>query len=345
MEENKVLNIAIVGGGPGCKAIMDLVFGQKLSKLWMNLLGVTDTNPEAVGYRYAQEKGIYTTNDYRNLYKFENLHMIIELTGRDKVADEIARTKPYRIRLMDNVAARLFWDIFHIQEERVAERRRAEEALRESEQLLSKILSASPIGIIIAEKRIIKWVNQAVLEIFGLEREGECLNQNVSILYASNEEYERVSHYIYPYIENDQPAMLDAQFRRADGSVFDGHLKINVLDPNAPMKKSVATISDISWRKQAEQERIHREKLEGVLEMAGATCHELNQPLMAILGKSDSLLEGMEQGHPYYERIKTIRDQIIRMGELTNKIRNIRKYKTMEYFEESKIIDIHKASE
>jgi hypothetical protein len=56
MEHGKVLNVAIVGGGPGCKAIMDMIFAEKLSQLRMQLVGVACTNPEAAGYLYAQEK-------------------------------------------------------------------------------------------------------------------------------------------------------------------------------------------------------------------------------------------------------------------------------------------------
>ena len=58
MEQGKVLDVAIVGGGPGCKAIMDMIFAEKLSQLRMKLIGVACTNPKAVGYCYAQEKGI-----------------------------------------------------------------------------------------------------------------------------------------------------------------------------------------------------------------------------------------------------------------------------------------------
>ncbi|MBW1741037.1 MAG: PAS domain-containing protein, partial [Deltaproteobacteria bacterium] len=149
MEQVKALNVAIVGGGPGCKAIMDMIFAEKLRQLRMKLVGVACTNPQAVGYRYAQEKGVYTTRDYRDLYKLKNLDMIIELTGRDEVANEIARTKPAHIRLIDHVAARLFWDIFQIEEERIAERKRIEAALRESEERYRTFLEASPDPIVV----------------------------------------------------------------------------------------------------------------------------------------------------------------------------------------------------
>jgi len=63
MEQVKALNVAIVGGGRGCKAIMDMILAEKLHELRMNLIGVASTDPEAVGYLYAKEKGIYTTRN------------------------------------------------------------------------------------------------------------------------------------------------------------------------------------------------------------------------------------------------------------------------------------------
>ncbi len=100
MKKRKVFNVAIVGGGPGSKAIIDIILDKKLSQLQMNLIGVADPNPDAVSYRYAQEKGIFTTGDYKALYKLKGLNMIIELTGREEVANEISQNKPKNVRMM-----------------------------------------------------------------------------------------------------------------------------------------------------------------------------------------------------------------------------------------------------
>ena len=138
MEQHKPINVAIVGGGPGCKAITDMIFAERLSQLRMRLIAVACRNPEAVGYRYAQERGVYTTKDYRDLFKLKDLNMIIELTGREQVANEILESKPEHIRLIDHVAARLFWDVFQIEEEMITERKRAEKALTEARDELEE---------------------------------------------------------------------------------------------------------------------------------------------------------------------------------------------------------------
>lgn len=151
MKHTKVLNVAIVGGGPGCRAIMDEILAGKLTHLPMQLVGVADINPTAVGYCCAQERGIYTTKDYHDFYKLDDLDMIIEITGRDEVANEIFRTKQDRVRFMDNVEACLFWDIFHIKKQRVVERKHAENTLKESEHFFKAVFDAIQDGITVLD--------------------------------------------------------------------------------------------------------------------------------------------------------------------------------------------------
>lgn len=94
----------------------------------------------------------------------------------------------------------------------------------------------------------------------------------------------------------------------------------------------------------AEQRRLEREKLQGVLEMAGAVCHELNQPLQVLLGYCGLLLRDMSQDNPLYGYVDEIRGRVSRMGEITGKLMGITAYETKEYLEGTKIIDIDKAS-
>ena len=94
----------------------------------------------------------------------------------------------------------------------------------------------------------------------------------------------------------------------------------------------------------SEKEQLRRRKLEGVLEMAGAVCHEMNQPMQIILGNSDLLLMHIPENKQLYEKINKIREGIDRMRMITSKIKNITKYETKDYIGGIKIIDIEKAS-
>jgi response regulator RpfG family c-di-GMP phosphodiesterase len=88
---------------------------------------------------------------------------------------------------------------------------------------------------------------------------------------------------------------------------------------------------------------IEREKLQVIFEMTGAICHELSQPMQAISGNSELILMSLKKSDPLYRNIKTIKDQVDRMGSITRKLKKVTRYKTKDYIN-SKIIDIDHAS-
>ncbi|MCF8075347.1 MAG: response regulator [Desulfotignum sp.] len=87
-----------------------------------------------------------------------------------------------------------------------------------------------------------------------------------------------------------------------------------------------------------------REKLSGILELAGAVCHELNQPLQSVFGYSEILLMDLDADDGNYETLKKIQHEIGRIGELTRKIMKITRYQTKPYLK-SQIVDIDRSSE
>ena len=108
----------------------------------------------------------------------------------------------------------------------------------------------------------------------------------------------------------------------------------------------------ISWlfavsiirRKIAEQEVRRKEKFEGVVEMAGAVSHELNQPLQAAKTYTQILLAGTEEGSSNYSRLQKLNKQIDKLGKITIRLMHITSYETKDYAGGSKIIDIERAS-
>ena len=78
-------NIAIIGGGRVCKEILKIVLSDIFSNKMISIVGVADINNKAVGLLYAKKKGIYTTNNYNDLFKIKDVNPIIELTGDNLV--------------------------------------------------------------------------------------------------------------------------------------------------------------------------------------------------------------------------------------------------------------------
>jgi len=98
----------------------------------------------------------------------------------------------------------------------------------------------------------------------------------------------------------------------------------------------------IKWEK--ESARVEREKLRVIIEMAGAVCHEMNQPLQAISGLSEFLLMKVPEDNPLYPNLQKIIEQTDRMGEITGKLMNVTRYETKSYLK-GKIVDIDKAAD
>ncbi|HVP56894.1 MAG TPA: response regulator [bacterium] len=92
-------------------------------------------------------------------------------------------------------------------------------------------------------------------------------------------------------------------------------------------------------------ELFQREKLRGVVEMAGATCHEFNQPMQVISGYAELLLKQIPETSPLHAKVVKIKEATEVMAQITGKLQQITRYETREYFDGIKIIDIDKSSQ
>lgn len=90
-------------------------------------------------------------------------------------------------------------------------------------------------------------------------------------------------------------------------------------------------------------ESIRREKLQGILEIAGAICHEMNQPLQLISGYSEMLLQENGPESAGHEPLQQIIEGVEKMREITGKLMRITDYQTRDYLSGTdKIIDLTK---
>jgi PAS domain S-box-containing protein len=223
--------------------------------------------------------------------------------------------------------------------------RSAEESLKKSNEVVSSILAASPIAIGLVENRIIKRINAAMKKMFRFESELDYMGKSARIVYPSEEDFQKVGDFIYSRFRAGKEAVLDTTFLRRDGTTFFGHLKVNTMYPPDPMQRATFTISDISWRKQAETEMLQREKLQAVVEMAGAVCHEMNQPMqVALVELADCMVMEKFEKSLLRQKAENIRQQLNALRQLSRKLMHITRYETRDYVAGEKIIDIDKSS-
>jgi PAS domain S-box-containing protein len=118
-----------------------------------------------------------------------------------------------------------------------------------------------------------------------------------------------------------------------------------VFDTSGKMNGSVTVMQDLTDKNRASRHRLKSEKLQGVLEITGAVCHELNQPLQALSGYVELAEVEMTEEDQGFDQVRQMRKQIDRMATITGKLQRITRYETMDYVDNTKIIDIDRSSE
>jgi signal transduction histidine kinase len=106
---------------------------------------------------------------------------------------------------------------------------------------------------------------------------------------------------------------------------------------------SCGCLTPVTKERKAEAERLERERLEVSLQMAGAVCHEMNQPMQSISGYAESLLMNIQEGDPLAAKFRKIIDLTRQMGQFTRKLTRITRYETKDYIEGIKIVDVDRA--
>ena len=220
------------------------------------------------------------------------------------------------------------------------EKKQSDEVLKQQSSILEKILETSPVGICLVGNRVFKWVNTEMVKIFGYKGKEDFKDKSTQMIYPSIEDYTRAGDVLYSELTRKNRADIDINMIRKDGSIFPGHIQLGSADSSDPMAWTIATITDISIRKHAEEEKSKNERLKVVLEMAGAVCHELNQPLQAILGYSELIMLDREKEFSFYNEVEAIQRQTERISKITKKLSSITKYKTRKYPGNTKIVDI-----
>jgi PAS domain S-box-containing protein len=204
----------------------------------------------------------------------------------------------------------------------ITERKRTENRLL----LHSEIISNMDEGVYLirAQDGIIVYTNPALERIFGYAP-GEMIGKHVSIVNAPTENSpEETAKEIGAIIEKEGDWKGEVLNARKDGMPFWSQAIVSVFDHSEHGSVWLSVHTDITERKQAEEEKRQMEshlrqqqKLESIGTLASGVAHEINNPIMGIMNYATLISERLD---PSQSQLREFADEI---GHETERVATI----------------------
>jgi len=184
-------------------------------------------------------------------------------------------------------------------QQELIERKRAVEALRESEERYRRLIELSPEMIAVHSEGRFVYVNAAGLNLLGAKKLEDLLGR--PILEIVHPDYRDVVTMRVRQMQQagKQVNLIEEKYVRLDGQIID--VEVTATPTTYEGKQAVQTVvRDITSRKQAEAELQRAKEVAETANQAKSQflaniSHELRTPLNAIIGYSDLLRDEAEE--------------------------------------------------
>jgi two-component system NtrC family sensor kinase len=331
------VNLGIVGGGRACKFFLFLLRSESFTYLKVNIVGVCDINPEAEGLVLAKKLGIYTTNNFRDLFKIKNLDSIIELTGKEEVLLDIIRFRPKGIGVIEHNIGRLLRSLFEVNQKLKS----AEEQLAFEKQFSDFLIHQSTAAIVIINtdftivelnEPYLKAVNKSKEEVIG--KHCYQISHGFSVPCSSAQPDMKC-----PMVETLRTGMSSHVIHEhphpGKGSTYCNLVALPLLDMNGEISRIIEVWRDItdemsnSWTKQIKelksnlQKLVQEDRMISLGKLVASCVHEINNPIQGLLTFTYLMQEILAEGKPSPEHIEQFKSHLSFMSKELERCGNI----------------------
>lgn len=237
----------------------------------------------------------------------------------------------------------------------VTETRRVQTQLSYTSDFLSQLVRNSSIAIVAGEMgKTLFLFSPAAEKLFGYDAGSVIGNLRFQDLFTDASTWETIEKMLTSQDGNltNRVDQLSVDVKVAGNMEAPVVLSAFLVPQYQPGRDAVvAYFTDLRDKKAMEAAIIeYQKKLEDtekqamLSNLAGAMAHELNQPLMSILGYAELLQKPHLPPEKLERGIRTIAREAERMSEIVKKIGNITHFETRNYVGNATIFDIEKGS-
>jgi PAS domain S-box-containing protein len=200
----------------------------------------------------------------------------------------------------------------------ITDRKRNEEALRESEARLKAIFNATLDPIVMYNNQGHPvYLNAAFTEVFGW-RLDELKGRRIPFVPATEKEIAAAK---IDELYAGKPVRLDTKRITKQGDIIDVVLSsAGIKEPQGDYIGMVVNLTDITERKKLEAQFQQTQKMETIGTLAGGIAHDFNNILFPIVGYTEMLLEDIPKDSPMRSSLDEIYTGALRAGELVKQI-------------------------
>ena len=200
--------------------------------------------------------------------------------------------------------------------------REAEAQVRERDQRLRSLFSASMDAVSVSCAGTHVLVNPAYLQLFGFTHADELVDIPVLDLIADDERAGALARLRQRAAGQPVPSHYLTRGRRRDGSEFPLEASISSYREGGTIF-TVAILRDITARENLEAQVRQTQKMDAIGLMAGGSAHDFNNLLTVILGNSERLLQRLRDDQTSAANAAMISTTAQRAAALTRQLLTI----------------------